>query len=109
MKWETYCKLSIEHREEWNFRFKDINLPSIDVGYIFGLWMVVTSYMAICLVIIKGYIDLPTFSFLKLMGRLMGFTSAVIVAYLVDILGQFWYYSFKCLQAHKWLKERGYK
>ena len=104
MKWEKYNKLTVAQKEEYNYRFKDITYPHLSFIWVVVLWVAMVGYSAIGLVILKEYIDV-SLTFINLMGSLGKVTSAFVIVFLFDYIGQFGYFIWQKVKEGKWLKK----
>jgi hypothetical protein len=103
MKWETYKQLSSVEKEEWNFRFKDLTYPRIPLVYLVFIWMCLTVFMAIALVVLKEYVQVKSIvvDILSLQYRI---SSVMLVAFLVDYVGQLVYFIYKKYKEREFIK-----
>ena len=107
MKWEQYKALSLEDREEWNFRFKPKveEQPRHSLLWVVLIWVSSGSLAAITLVIIKDYVQvkiaaLEMFSYINQVAFIM------VLAWLLDYIGSWVVYGIWKYEEQKWLKTK---
>jgi hypothetical protein len=111
MKWEDYSNMSLEHRIEWNYRFKDKVNYTLSTNYFIisiALMLCVGFFSAVQLLIFKEYVSFSNnASYYYTLGiKVMGVNVLMLLVHVFIDLFQLIYFNYK---SYKWLKERGYK
>lgn len=111
MKWEQYNIMTQEHKEEWNYKFKDklYYKPNYSVFIITALLMLSIGFLSLTqLFSINGILD-TNMSFTEvyvLSLKIILVNILILFVYIIMDISSLIYYNIK---NHYWLKQRGYK
>jgi len=111
MKWEKYNIMTLEHKEEWNFKFKDKldYKPNYNIFIITALLMLTVGFLSLTqLFSVNGIVD-SSMSFTEvyvLSLKIILVNILILFAYIMIDISSLIYYNIK---NHYWLKQRGYK
>jgi len=108
MKWKEYKKLDLEEREEYNFKFSEIDYPRANIYYLAILYTLLVSFMAISLVVLKEFVD-TQLDVINLITTSTKVSLVILISFFVDYLGQLSYYIYRKRKESKWIKEHTHK
>ena len=105
MKFETYKKLTDAERMEWDFRFRKITYPRASLGYAVMLYLTLSTFAALSIVIINQYapIKMDILYLVQLSSRI---AVCIVWIWLLDYVGQVLLYAYRKYKEHKWMKSR---
>jgi len=109
MKWEIYKKMTLEHRVEWDYRFKEnlkweIGCPWVNIMII---WMTISTAMLIWFISMKEYLEVP--GAVEIVGLATSISGVMLVVWCLEIVLKVGVLIFWNIKANKWLKQNGYK
>jgi len=110
LKWDKYNLMTPEHKEEWNYRFKEKIEPKSNspVTYIMLIVLTFSLSTMIYFLVLKEYVNVAltmqdAFSMSMQTSLFMTAVWALDIV-VTNAITLYWYY-----QSRKWLNDRGYK
>lgn len=108
MKYETYTKLNAQQKEEWDFRFKDIHYPQINITYLIVLYSLLISYLMLSYIVLKEYVHVEI-EVMTILVHMSKISLIIVLVWIFDYVGQIFLFAFRKYKEHKFLKRYGVK
>ena len=105
INWKKYKKLTKEQKEEYNFKYNEINYPRINLVYLFSFYLIWTIYILIMYLILIDDKEIWKMSFSKIFILQMQLTITFLFVWIFDYIGQTTYHIYKKWRLKKWLKK----
>lgn len=105
MKWDTYKRLTPMQQKEWEFRFKDNNIPTFGMTNLVVIYAFIAIFM--CLLIIQTQLPdkFPYHSSLALFIWTSKLTTATILIWIAELAYSVIAFFITWRKEQKWLKE----